>query len=668
MALRVLFVNTGIMGHASAARLIREAAALDPSLEATHVDLASDLALRERVVRKLLTMGPGPSSPWGTLAGSRYRHEMDSGARAARRIRALERAGRQFDVIHFHTQAAAWRSLDRMQATPSIVSIDATQRLLRSNAAPGLVQRGYDPGERRDAEVFRAARAIVATSRWAAGDVMQDVPSQSAKVHVLPYPVSLDGFDAGWAAERARRDRQQAVQVLFIGGLFGEKGGHDLLEAWRALAPGPRATLTIVTDSGEVDTGALPAGVTLRRGVRARTPEWIALWREADVFVLPTRVDAFGIVFQEAAAAGLPSIGTRINAVPELVVEGETGLLVPPADVTALRDALRQMVDDPALRARMGASARQRAETSGSMETFSRALSALLHHAATGTRTIGHSEAYRARSPVEQVVARVAAAIPEGALRRGVRGAFRSLMGLATGGRGIRAVLPRGEVVRLLPEYRHVTWNPAEYEAFRAVARPGDVALDVGANAGAYALVLGQWVQPGGRVFAFEPAAETFRGLAHHIRINALQSVVTPVQAAVAGFTGDAMLTMDGISGENRLVSGTRGTPVQAITIDDFCRRETVRPTFIKVDVEGSELEVLRGARETIRTCGDSLALFVEMHPAAWRGMGISRQDIEDELALQGLRAEALTDVPDPWALEGECLRLRRIGGEGAAS
>jgi hypothetical protein len=77
---------------------------------------------------------------------------------------------------------------------------------------------------------------------------------------------------------------------------------------------------------------SLPPGVSLHRNVAAHTDAWQALWRAADVFVLPTRDEAFGIVFQEAGAAGLPAIGTRMNAVPEIVRDGETGVLVAPGD------------------------------------------------------------------------------------------------------------------------------------------------------------------------------------------------------------------------------------------------------------------------------------------------------------------------------------------------
>ena len=273
---------------------------------------------------------------------------------------------------------------------------------------------------------------------------------------------------------------------------------------------------------------------------------------------------------------------------------------------------------------------------------------------------VAESSAYRTPTALETLGARVRGVLPDGPVRRWLRAVYRAAIRLRTGG-SVTARLPGGEAVKLLPEYRFVTWNQAEYEAFRAAAGPGAVALDVGANVGAYALLLGGWVRPGGRVYAFEPAPEAFAGLTAHVELNGLEDAVTCVPAAAAARTGTATLAVDGLSGANRLDASAAGEQVETVTIDDFCRREGIRPSFIKIDVEGAELDVLRGARETIRAGGAELALFVEMHPTIWAEMGIGAADLQAELEVQGLRAVPLRDgVDDPWALEGECLRLVR--------
>ncbi|HEU4882941.1 MAG TPA: FkbM family methyltransferase [Longimicrobium sp.] len=269
----------------------------------------------------------------------------------------------------------------------------------------------------------------------------------------------------------------------------------------------------------------------------------------------------------------------------------------------------------------------------------------------------GH--AFRRRSPLEAMGAAVARLLPESGPRRWLRALYHGALG---GGGGIASTLPGGETVRVLPEYRFIGWNPVEYDAFRAASAPGGVALDVGANVGAYALLFGAWMRPGGRVYAFEPSPRAFDGLRRHVEINGLAEVVRPVRAAVSDVEGTAALAGADQQGTSRLAHPDDGNTmtVETMTIDGFCAREGITPTLIKIDVEGWELEALRGARDTIARGGGGLALFVEMHPTVWRERGLSADDVRAELDHQGLRAVPLRDVADPWALEGECLRVER--------
>jgi glycosyltransferase involved in cell wall biosynthesis len=101
----------------------------------------------------------------------------------------------------------------------------------------------------------------------------------------------------------------------------------------------------------------MPPGVRQIRGIVPDTPQWLDLWRQADLFVMPTRHEAFGMVFQEAAAAGLPVVATDINAIPEIVQGRQTGILVTPGDRRGLVQAMRTLIDSPDLRLRMGTAA-----------------------------------------------------------------------------------------------------------------------------------------------------------------------------------------------------------------------------------------------------------------------------------------------------------------------
>jgi glycosyltransferase involved in cell wall biosynthesis len=378
--LRTLFINSGILGHRAVAGLMRDVAGRIDSIEAVHIDLSDGLTIRDRLTRRLLSLPFGPRT--GVAANvdlRRWRQELNLGLLAARRLKAAERAG-QFDVLHFHTQATAYASLRRLGRTPSIVSIDATQQIASQEAVSPLSRITYGPNIAHDRRVFRAAAAITVTSEWAARNLRSNYPDCRTKVHVMPYPVPPLGLPV-WSAERRQRsDDGERPHVLFIGGDFPRKGGNDLLAAWRAGGFADRAVLDLVTDWPVAD---LPPGVTVIRGVAPRTAEWRELWRRADLFAMPTRHEAFGLVFQEAAAAGLPVVATAINAVPEIVVHGVTGLLVPPGDRASLVRSLGQLIDRPALRRQMGAAALARVERDGSPAHYADRLAKLIRQIRT---------------------------------------------------------------------------------------------------------------------------------------------------------------------------------------------------------------------------------------------------------------------------------------------
>ena len=224
------------------------------------------------------------------------------------------------------------------------------------------------------------------------------------------------------------------------------------------------------------------------------------------------------------------------------------------------------------------------------------------------------------------------------------------------------STLPGGERVRLSARCRQLSWNPEEYEAFRKVVRPGSTVLDVGANVGAYTLLFAQWAGPAGRVIAFEPAPASVAGLRRQLKLNGLENRVEVVQAAVAGTVGAASFDCDGASGANALATSPGDArsviTVSTTTIDAFCGERGIRPDVIKIDVEGAELDVLRGARRTLDA--PSIDVFVEFHPSAWVSRGITAASMRTELAAQGFVAEPLHPSIDIWNTEGISVRLRR--------
>ena len=150
--------------------------------------------------------------------------------------------------------------------------------------------------------------------------------------------------------------------VLAVGRLAAQKGFGVLLDAaarWRDLEPEPR--LVIAGDgplAGELSARAAALGV--RAEFLGRRDDVPALLASADVFVLPSRWEGQPLVLQEALRAGVPVVATRAGGIPALTGD-EVALLVPPGDAARLAEAVRAVLRDPALAARLRAAARERA-------------------------------------------------------------------------------------------------------------------------------------------------------------------------------------------------------------------------------------------------------------------------------------------------------------------
>lgn len=199
---------------------------------------------------------------------------------------------------------------------------------------------------------------------------------------------------------------------------------------------------------------------------------------------------------------------------------------------------------------------------------------------------------------------------------------------------GLRWVLNPADFVQT-----HLYWTN-EYEPWDLLqiskwAHPGAIVLDVGANFGYYSLKLGAAVQPGDRVFAFEPSPETFTRLKCNIALNRLDSTVTPVQCALSDNTGFSYLSCpEGNSGAAAL-SDVRGEPVELDTLDHFCDRHAINDlSVIKIDVEGNELRVIRGGITSIKRYLP--IIMIEFNSSALEKAGTSVFELSDLLHSVG--------------------------------
>jgi len=236
-------------------------------------------------------------------------------------------------------------------------------------------------GRQLAARVLRGAAGVVAAGTYPARECVR-AARRPLPALVVPPGVDTDRFRPLPASERAtvrgRHGLDPGVSlVLGVSRLVPRKGFDVLIDAVGRL-DGP--VQLAIAGSGR-------DGARLERRARARAPGRVRflgrvpdarlpeLYACADVFAMLCRdrwfgleAEGFGIVFLEAAACGVPAVAGRSGGSHEAVVDGETGRVLPPRDVVAVRDALASLLGDDVERARLGAAARARAAASFSYD------------------------------------------------------------------------------------------------------------------------------------------------------------------------------------------------------------------------------------------------------------------------------------------------------------
>ncbi len=220
---------------------------------------------------------------------------------------------------------------------------------------------------------------------------------------------------------------------------------------------------------------------------------------------------------------------------------------------------------------------------------------------------------------------------------------------ICTLGRGVEREIC-GERVRL-PTRSHpndqAEYEPSTFAFLRANCKPGATVPDLGAHLGLFTVLMARLVGPNGRVFSFEPTPQTRAALEQTVRLNGCAAIVEVHGEAVAGATGTAAFYDTGhvVSNANSLVHNARsrqGLKVPTICLDDFVAECGISVGCLKIDVEGAELELLRGARHTFLTCRPTAAL--SLHPALIQAAVGSLAEIWDLLKEYHLSVSALND------------------------
>jgi starch synthase len=308
----------------------------------------------------------GTYEPWDALAGSRselaaLRHMSTDLAMAA------GLAG--VDLVHSHTWYAnlAGHLAKLVYDVPHVATTHSLEPLRPWKAEQ--LGGGYALSSFCERTGLECADAVIAVSEGMRDDVLRSYPRvDPAHVHVIHNGIDPQEYapDPGTVAlDRHGVDRSRPL-VVFVGRITRQKGIVPLLDAAARWHPDALLVLCAAApDTPEIaqevrDRVAELGNRVLWLSDILPRPDVVQILSHAAVFVCPSVYEPFGLVNLEAMACEAPVVATAVGGIPEIVVQGETGFLVPPNDPQAIADRVDTLLADDALRTRLGKAGRAR--------------------------------------------------------------------------------------------------------------------------------------------------------------------------------------------------------------------------------------------------------------------------------------------------------------------
>ena len=281
--------------------------------------------------------------------------------RAIRALTAIVCEGR-FDVVHAHGFKAGLVSrfaARRGRAGTCVVTVH--NPVLTRTDTPALARRAYRTLE-------RTFQGLVA--RYIALELTDDFGLPAEKITTVYGSIDAAPFlepQERTAAREALGVEPNARVVGFAARLSDQKGVDTLLRATvRLVADDPQLRL-VIGGSGPLEGTARELSAALGNGANVVWHGWVedmpAFLAGLDVFASPALTEAFGLALLEVGAAGVPVVATRVGGVPEVILDGRTGLLVEPSNPDALADAILALLHNPDLARRLATAARERVLT-----------------------------------------------------------------------------------------------------------------------------------------------------------------------------------------------------------------------------------------------------------------------------------------------------------------
>jgi starch synthase len=277
------------------------------------------------------------------------------------------------DLVHSHTWYAslAGHLSSLLYGVPHVMTAHSLEPLRPWKAEQ--LGGGYSLSSWCERTAIESAAAVVAVSNGMAADIRACYPEVPAdRVRVIYNGIDADEYQPDHGRDVLDRLGIDPAEpsVVFVGRVTRQKGLPVLLRAAEWIDPSAQFVLC----AGQADTAELQAEVTglvehlraTRSGViwlpgMLAKPEVIQILSNATVFACPSEYEPLGIVNLEAMACGCAVVASAVGGIPEVVADGETGLLVPPGEPEALAAAINSVIRDPGLAAALGARGRERA-------------------------------------------------------------------------------------------------------------------------------------------------------------------------------------------------------------------------------------------------------------------------------------------------------------------
>lgn len=208
----------------------------------------------------------------------------------------------------------------------------------------------------RERAIYTKARGIFVFSDHLRNSLIQDFGVPAARIHTVYAGVNI-------AVPATQPHADKAPVILFVGKDFERKGGPLLLKAFaRVQQEIPAARLIVAGAELNIGHPNVETVGYIDKGTPGGEARLIDLYRQAAVFAMPSHFEPFGIVYAEAMHFGLPCVGVAHYAMPEIITQDVTGILIRPGNEHDLTQALLRLLKNPALARRMGEEGRRKAE------------------------------------------------------------------------------------------------------------------------------------------------------------------------------------------------------------------------------------------------------------------------------------------------------------------